>query len=152
MKVVWSRAAVVNDGGTQRVGTLYITPDELIFINVGGESAAGAGLIATGGRYGLIFFCWLPAAQWLYGLLRGRRVAAAIDTIDTIEPQEGAMDLDDQFGACPGSFRYAFDKLATWKRTWRGRLRLTSTLDDVYDIDIAGEQEALTKLLDAATG
>ncbi|MBX2803183.1 MAG: hypothetical protein KTR31_36220 [Myxococcales bacterium] len=133
------------------MGTLYLRDDELLFINVGTEVRRNTSPLAQGGPHGIVVLLYLPLLQLVDWLFRGGSLRSAMGELDEIEDESGAMPLDAQFAACPGSFRIPLSKLASTRRTMWGALRLTTILDDVYVVRLGGRERELEELLSAAS-
>lgn len=123
----------VQDGRVKRVGTLYVTDDDVYFINVG--SVAPRDLqptLPTRGIATIMFFIGPMIAVW--SMFAGQRegISGVRESLDDIEDEEGAMSIEDRYTALPGSFHIPRAKVAACERTFWGSVVLRSDLDDRY--------------------
>ena len=83
----------------------------------------------------------------LIGRMQKRRDQEAFNTLlADIDDTPGAMSLDARFSCSPGSVRATYAQIEASSKTWRGRLRIETSLGGRYELDMKDAAAVAVKL------
>ena len=134
----WRGAVTFKHDKAKKIGELYVTDKEVVYIHLGGEPGEQYFGMAPGGIYGMsgiMTFFELP--RRLMGL-SSKKLRRAAKEVDEIDDKMGAMSLEQRFSVTAGSERVEINRITSLRGKGRHKVIIKTELGDHYDFRFAG--------------
>ena len=140
--IFWEQSVIVVEGEVRRVGSLLLTDDGVVFVQLGAQSHDRSAMARSGGMSGVVVDMWGGLARLLSWVIGGLMMRRQLDVLDEI----GSIDPELLYLWCAqnhGSFRRSWSQVRLLYPRAPQQVCLQTTLGERYIFTVSGDADAV---------